>query len=104
MTMNLDFIPYVMGAEEIADERRMVREFASADQQWRAEARCVGVDTSFFFPEFGTSVTVQLIKDFCAGCAVSADCYDYAARQRVEHGWWAGMSGLNIVKQKNRGI
>lgn len=94
--------PYFMTPEEIEQNRQMLRDFAPEEQKWRAEANCLGIDTAFFFPEYGTSVTVRAIRAVCAPCPVSDECYDYANRHHIQHGWWAGMSGLHIEKKRNR--
>ena len=95
--------PYDMTAEEIAYNRKMIREHAPVEQQWRADAACIGIETAFFFPEYGTCVTVRDIKAVCEPCPVRRDCFDYANANHIEHGWWSGMSGLHIVKERNRG-
>lgn len=57
---------------------------------WTEFAACQFVDSEIFFPEKGGSV--RDAKRVCAGCAVSAECLEYALANEEKFGVWAGTS------------
>ena len=61
------------------------------DEPWKAQANCAGVDVELFFPERG-SAGVREAKAVCAGCAVRAECLDYALRLGIRFGVFGGKS------------
>ena len=60
------------------------------DEPWKAQANCAGVDPDLFFPERGDSV--KAAKAVCQGCAVRAECLDYALRLGIKFGVFGGKS------------
>ena len=61
-----------------------------ADEPWKAQANCAGVDPALFFPERGDSV--KAAKAVCAGCEVRQECLDYALRLGIRFGIFGGKS------------
>lgn len=64
--------------------------YTRAEAEWRAKARCAGLDTNEFFPAMG--VNIRHIKEFCFECPVVVECGDWAIENRIEHGVWGGLS------------
>jgi WhiB family redox-sensing transcriptional regulator len=55
-----------------------------------ARANCRSHNAAEFFPS-DTAGIVQA-QSVCVGCAVRAECLDYALANRIEHGVWGGAS------------
>lgn len=64
--------------------------FTEADAEWRRDANCLGVDPELFYPERGAST--REAKEVCRGCAVRAECLDYAIAAGEKFGIWGGTS------------
>lgn len=54
---------------------------------WSAEAACVNVDSSVFFPDTAHYERALFI---CGGCEVRAECLAHALRCNEESGVWGG--------------
>jgi WhiB family redox-sensing transcriptional regulator len=63
---------------------------AGATEPWMRQANCRGVDASAFFPRDGGGI--EAARRVCAGCAVRAECLEYALDNRLDHGVWGGTS------------
>jgi WhiB family transcriptional regulator, redox-sensing transcriptional regulator len=63
---------------------------ADQAQEWRSQASCKGIDPDLFFPDRGAATGPA--KAVCAGCAVRADCLEYALEASERFGIWGGMS------------
>jgi WhiB family redox-sensing transcriptional regulator len=66
-----------------------------ATQDWRARARCRGMNTSEFFAP--TNGSMRLIREVCSGCPVRVDCLRYAMRERT-----IGIYGGTTFRQRER--
>jgi WhiB family redox-sensing transcriptional regulator len=60
------------------------------DDPWRELAACRDVDKDIFFPHRGGSVAAAV--EVCQGCAVRAECLEWALSRGVKHGVWGGYS------------
>lgn len=67
---------------------------------WRDDALCPQTDPEAFFPEKGGST--REAKRVCWGCAVRAECLDYALTHDERHGIWGGLSERERRKKKRR--
>jgi WhiB family redox-sensing transcriptional regulator len=68
--------------------RRLDRE---RDTRWMDDAYCRGIDPELFYPERGESTAEA--KAVCRGCAVRAQCLEYALTSPLEKfGVWGGLS------------
>jgi WhiB family transcriptional regulator, redox-sensing transcriptional regulator len=63
---------------------------APADESWRLEALCAETDPEAFFPEKGGST--REAKRVCTGCAVRAECLEFALDNDERFGIWGGLS------------
>ena len=61
-----------------------------SEQPWMADAACLGIAASLFFPERGEST--KQAKAVCAGCEVAGPCLKYALDNRIIFGIWGGCS------------
>ncbi|GAA3948072.1 WhiB family transcriptional regulator [Microbacterium soli] len=59
-------------------------------EPWMQWASCADVDPDAFFPEKGGST--KDAKSICAGCAVQAECLEYALQHDERFGIWGGLS------------
>lgn len=59
------------------------------EEPWMLEAHCKVTDTDMF-PSDGVGVTNA--QRVCGGCAVRAECLEFALTKREEHGVWGGAS------------
>lgn len=59
-----------------------------ADQPWREEASCNGVDPMLFFPERGQPG--EEIRELCFQCPVRLDCLAYSVETMPKFGWYGG--------------
>jgi WhiB family redox-sensing transcriptional regulator len=60
---------------------------------WRSRGACLAADPDLFFPisAQGSSATqINRAKAICAGCAVRAECVDFALAERDVLGIWGG--------------
>lgn len=56
---------------------------------WHAFAACTGLNPDIFFPaKNGTSSEAKAI---CSGCAVSAECLEFALKSDEQFGIWGGV-------------
>lgn len=60
------------------------------DWEWRDRARCIGMDFDLFFPARGASTFEA--KAVCEGCAVRAECLEFALETDQKFGIWGGTS------------
>ena len=60
------------------------------DASWRLEALCAETDPEAFFPEKGGST--RDAKRVCSGCAVRAECLEFALANDERFGIWGGLS------------
>jgi WhiB family redox-sensing transcriptional regulator len=61
---------------------------------WSDRAACLSAEPETFFPVGTGGVAlddVSVAKAICAGCAVLAECRDYALRSRQPFGVWGGL-------------
>jgi WhiB family redox-sensing transcriptional regulator len=61
-----------------------------ANAAWRLEALCAETDPEAFFPEKGGST--RDAKRVCTGCAVRAECLEFALANDERFGIWGGLS------------
>lgn len=67
---------------------------------WMTEAKCNGNEDRRFFPEDGEQFPE--IVEFCSTCPVRRDCLEYAVSNRLDAGYWGGMSANQRVKLRRR--
>lgn len=63
------------------------------EQDWRAEARCLGCDPDLFFPLGNTGkplAQAEAAKGLCLGCPVRQLCLQYALETNQVTGVWGG--------------
>ena len=60
------------------------------EEPWVEHANCVGEPFETFFPNRGESVLRA--RRLCMACTVRAECLDYALRNKIDHGFYGGMS------------
>ncbi len=58
--------------------------------RWTELAECQYTDPEAFFPEKGCSA--REAKKVCAGCAVRAECLEFALENNERFGIWGGLS------------
>lgn len=78
-------------------QREMLRREAPRKERWRADAKCFGEDTDFFFPEKGLG---QTVRRYCSDCPVKAECLNYALTENITVGWWGGYSDREIMRMR----
>jgi len=57
------------------------------------EASCKGIfNANLFFPESREQETkcLPIVRAICAGCPERKECLDYALKEQIAHGIWAG--------------
>lgn len=57
------------------------------------EASCTGIiNPNLFFPESKDQEAkcLPIVRSICAGCPERKECLDYALREQIPHGIWAG--------------
>lgn len=68
-------------------------------ETWTERAACKGMGPSLFVAGEGTvagrAATAEALK-VCGGCAVTAECLDYAKRIKARYGVWGGMTVVDI--------
>jgi WhiB family transcriptional regulator, redox-sensing transcriptional regulator len=62
----------------------------AGDEAWRLDALCAETDPEAFFPEKGGST--REAKRVCTGCAVRAECLEFALANDERFGIWGGLS------------
>ncbi|MFC5384281.1 WhiB family transcriptional regulator [Arcanobacterium hippocoleae] len=60
------------------------------DLSWMEDALCAQTDPDIFYPEKGGSTAPA--TSICQGCAVRAQCLEYAITNDIRHGIWGGTS------------
>ena len=60
------------------------------EEGWRLDALCAETDPEAFFPEKGGST--REAKRVCTGCAVRAECLEFALTNDERFGIWGGLS------------
>lgn len=60
------------------------------DLSWMEDALCAQTDPDIFYPEKGGSTAPA--TSICEGCAVRAECLEYAIANDIRHGIWGGTS------------
>jgi WhiB family redox-sensing transcriptional regulator len=73
-----------------------------ASQEWRNRAACAGVASQddLFFPRQGE--ITEPGKAICRGCAVRAECLDFAMINDEHYGIWGGLSRRERVRLRKR--
>lgn len=61
-----------------------------APGSWAERAVCAQKDPEVFFPGKGESR--EPARQICQGCAVQAECLEYALEHRIGFGVWGGLS------------
>lgn len=61
-----------------------------ANNQWKLQGSCRGLDADLFFPDRGAST--RLAKSVCRKCPVQEECLEYAVNNREKFGIWGGLS------------
>ena len=74
-------------AEQLSDSPPVI---AMTEEGWRVEALCAETDPEAFFPEKGGST--REAKRVCTGCAVRAECLEFALTNDERFGIWGGLS------------
>ena len=95
-----------MSARYLVDGLDLARiiEAERADQSWRKQAACRGVDTALFYSEVGEMATEA--KAVCQGCPVATQCADYAITAGIRSGVWGGCTDQELRalrRQRRRG-
>lgn len=67
----------------------------AADETWKADARCRGMDPAIFFPTRTDAIAeeVRFAKAVCQLCAVQQQCLDYNLARALltdDPGIWGG--------------
>ena len=75
-------------AEPLPASPRPVIEMS--EDGWRLDALCAETDPEAFFPEKGGST--REAKRVCTGCAVRAECLEFALTNDERFGIWGGLS------------
>lgn len=60
--------------------------------EFMADANCLGLDPTLFFPHQGEFAQAVKAKAICNACDVQAECLAYALNNGENHGIWGGMS------------
>ena len=86
----------------MVDDRDLAHILAAerADQSWRRQAACRGVDTALFFNERGENAGEA--KAVCAGCPVVEQCREYALTAYVNQGVWGGLTNTELKALRRR--
>jgi WhiB family redox-sensing transcriptional regulator len=80
-----------------------VREQASVEAYWRADAACRGIEPSIFYPVADDEAGVA--KQVCGICPVKVQCLEHALRVREKDGVWGGATERErrrIIRQRRR--
>jgi WhiB family redox-sensing transcriptional regulator len=60
--------------------------------RWMRDAACRGQGFDTWFPTDEVGEQAESARRVCGGCAVRAECLEYALEARVRHGLWGGLS------------
>jgi WhiB family transcriptional regulator, redox-sensing transcriptional regulator len=64
------------------------------EHTWRDHAACLDADPEVFFPVAVVGPlhdsAIRSARGICSGCGVSKDCLDFAMREGIDEGIWAG--------------
>ena len=73
---------------------------------WARYANCIGLPSSWFFPDKGDSEGSQgnqQVRVVCAACACRRQCMEYAMTPPMEMtGWWGGSSPRERVALRRK--
>lgn len=72
---------------------------------WRLEARCIGIDPEVFYPEQGDQAWE--VKRLCQGCPVRIKCLEWAIEVGDEWGIWGGVGPkdrIRITRARKRNV
>lgn len=72
------------------------------DQNWRDEALCKGLPPDQFFPNSETEQ--EAAARLCGGCAVRAECLEYALITNQRDGVWGGTTEKQRAKMRTKWI
>lgn len=70
-------------------------------EQWREDARCLGVAPKVFFAE-GKGESLAEAKRVCSDCEVREQCLTYAIDTHRWYGVWGGMSPRERKRERAR--
>ena len=68
----------------------MIDIYDLANNKWKLQGACQGLDADIFFPDRGAST--RLAKTVCRRCDVQEECLEYAVNNREKFGIWGGLS------------
>lgn len=74
----------------MSDDTDTVAALGFTSEPWTARGACRGVGAAQFFTERGEAT--RPAKAVCATCPVTAECLDYALRNKEKFGVWGGTS------------
>jgi hypothetical protein len=60
---------------------------------WARDAACANEGHHTFFPEKQQSHLMDKAKRLCCSCTVREECLAYALANKIDFGYWGGMSG-----------
>lgn len=91
-----------VAAELQPGHRHAFADFLAADQPWRDQAACAGMDPDIFFPPpgRGSKAHVEEAKKVCATCPVVRECLEYAAETADD---WSISGGMTPAERKRAG-
>ena len=67
-------MPKLPPRSEVAEQLLIIVEMRNAQQHWREQAACRGMDPASFFPQPSATQVGQAAKRICARCPVAEDC------------------------------
>jgi WhiB family redox-sensing transcriptional regulator len=73
--------------------------------EWAAQAACLGMDPTLFFPTRGDMDTLRAARAVCRACPVRVDCLEWALSNREFQGVFGGTSERErrrIVRARRR--
>lgn len=70
---------------------------------WRADAACLGTDTSLWLLE-SPGQSSKKAKAICARCPVQRECAEYAVTGREMYGLWGGISVKTRQQRRNQRV
>ena len=68
----------------------MIDIYDLANNKWKLQGACRGLDADIFFPDRGAST--RLAKTVCRRCDVQEECLEYAVNNREKFGICGGLS------------
>lgn len=79
------------------------------DQSWKAQAACVGLPATLFYPENSTMVPKEAKAICWERCPVREQCLQFAIETPELHGLWGGLTPkqrrpLRVAYLKERGM